>query len=289
MAKLSSDLNASLVAPSAIGDAVVVGDTSLTGNRNLTAGFPMDSRTQTKSVNDLMLSRNQYVISFSSKSKVPVWTSWQVVDKDLGTTERADEFESDQLLNNFLVVKKMKLGVTPDDYTGSCFDRGHQAPAGDRSDTHTDSEATFFMSNMAPQTAFLNRIIWKDLETYSRKLVTTDGRRLQIYAGTILRDGREGIGRNKDIQVPESFYKIVAVFKDQTTTTPMGYIAVIMPNVTSDGLDPVAEHTTACSEQRVIGKLGHLSRTWRDYVVPLSVIQAKASVDFPFLANVTPL
>lgn len=141
---------------------------------------------------------------------------------------------------------------------------------------------------MAPQTSFLNRVIWKSFETYSRKLVNDDGRKLQIYSGTILRDGREGMGPNKDIQVPEAFFKVVAVFKNKTETTPMGYIAVIMPNVTANGLDPMSENATACEEQRHGGS-GTMARKWSSYVVPLAEVEAKSGLRFPFLQSVAAL
>lgn len=70
--------------------------------RNLAAGFPLSLGTQHRSVNDLLLSREQFVVSFNAESKVPVWTSWQLVANDLGSTERADSFQSDQMLNTFL-------------------------------------------------------------------------------------------------------------------------------------------------------------------------------------------
>jgi DNA/RNA endonuclease G (NUC1) len=139
---------------------------------------------------------------------------------------------------------------------------------------------------MAPQTAFLNRVIWKDLEEYSRELVRKQGRKLQIYAGSILRNGREGIGPNKEIQVPEAFYKVIEVYEDDDARKPMGYIAVIMPNATADGLDPLAEKTIACQEQEKNSK-GRLPKKWQDYRVDLHDIQQKAGVSFPKLADVS--
>ena len=284
MSKLAEAVNESVVAPGKLGNAAVIGDTNLEGNRNVFAGYPTVTGPRVATVSDVILSREQFVVSFDSRAKVPAWTAWQVNSQDMGTTERNDGFRSDEILNRYIEVKTRDLGVTPEDYTGTCFDRGHQSPSADRTKSLRDNSATFYMSNMAPQTSFLNRIIWKDLEGHSRDLVKNDGRKLQVYAGSILRDGREGIGPNKDIQVPESFYKVVAVYENDKATKPMGYIAVVMPNVTADGLDPLAEHAAACDEQKRGGK-GKQARNWEAYRVPLKDIETKAGVSFPALAD----
>jgi DNA/RNA endonuclease G (NUC1) len=288
MSKLAEAVNESVVAPGKLGDATVIGETSLDGNRNVAGGFPTVTGSRIATSSDVILSREQFVVSFDSKAKVPAWTAWQVGSRDMGTSERSDGFRSDEILNRYIEVKTRDLGVTPEDYTGTCFDRGHQSPSADRTKSQRDNSATFYMSNMAPQTSFLNRIIWKDLEGHSRDLVKNDGRKLQVYAGSILRDGREGIGPNKDIQVPDAFYKVIKVYETDHATKPMGYIAVVMPNVTADGLDPLAEHAAACDEQKRGGK-GKQARNWEAYRVPLKDIEAKAGVSFPALADLKAL
>ena len=288
MSKLAEAVNQSVVPPGKIGDATVIGEINLDGNRNISAGFPSVTAPRIATISDVVLSREQFVVSFDSKAKVPAWTAWQVVAGDVGSADRSNGFRSDEILNQYIEAKTRDLGVTPEDYTGTCFDKGHQSPSADRTSSGRDNSATFYMSNMAPQTSFLNRIIWKDLEGHSRDLVKKDGRKLQIYAGSILRDGREGIGRNKDIQVPEAFYKIVEVFENDLSTKPMGYIAVVMPNVTADGLDPLAEHAAACDEQKHGGK-GKQARNWEAYRVPLKDIETKAGVSFPALNDLKAL
>ncbi len=286
--KLMDALKESIVLPRNIDGAMVVGDTDLTGNRNVAAGLPKQGHKRSAASGDVYLSREQFVVSFDSKAKIPAWTSWQIVDRDIGSVDRGNEFRSDDILNKFLEMRIRELGVTPEDYRGTCFDKGHQSPSADRTRTTRDNNATFYMSNMAPQTSFLNRRIWKDLESYSRDLVSEEGRKLQVYAGPILRDGREGIGRQRDIQVPEAFYKVIAVYADDRAPSPMGYIAVIMPNVTADGLDPLANIDVACDEQQR-GGTGKLSTKWEDYQVDLSEVEFKAGVRFPQFARLKPL
>ncbi len=288
MAKLADRLNQSVVSPRNLGGAMVIGDTDLTGNRNVAGGMPEVQGSYPVAANDVLLSRTQFVVAFDAKAKIPTWTSWQIVNDDVGQTDRSKDFKSDEILDAYLKVKEQNLGLSPKDYTNTCFDKGHQAPSADRSRSTMDNTATFYMSNMAPQTAFLNRRIWKDLEQHSRDLVQTNGRKLQVFAGPILRDGREGIGPNKDIQVPEAFYKVIAVYDDAAASSPSRYIAVVMPNVTADGLDPLAEREINCTEQKKGGR-GKLSTKWEDYKVSLSEIETKSRIKFPQLATVQPL
>jgi DNA/RNA endonuclease G (NUC1) len=275
------DVTAShVVAPRLVEGTPVLGEVALTGNRNVLGGMPegdyaLDSR------NTVVLSRGQYVVAFNTKAKVPRWTAWQIVKSDIGDVERSNEFLSDDILNGFMQSKKRDLGVSPSDYTNTCFDRGHQSPAKDRSRTVRDSQATFFMSNMAPQTAFLNRGIWAKHEMHTRTLVEDKGKRVQVIAGPILRDGREGIGPDKDIAVPESFFKVVLVYADKEATQPESYEAIIMPNVTSNGKDPLAERDEACAQSKGSYAQGSMSNKWKDYSVTLAEVERQTQMVFP--------
>jgi len=284
MAKLQAALDSNVVLPKKLDGAMVLGETNLTGNRNIEGGLPSLPSSFHESTDDFYLSRKQFVILYNAKAKVPVWTSWQLVKSDLGEQTRTNSFRGDPILNTYMEVKEGKKGVGADDYGNTCFDRGHQAPSADRSKNKEDNEATYFMSNMAPQTSFLNKRIWADLEVDTRELVETKGHKLQIYAGPIMRDGREGVGPDKDIQVPEAFYKVIAIYKDKEAEKPSDYIAVIMGNVTSDGLDPLANREENCKEHEH-GGTGRLSTSWKDYKVKLKEITRRAGVSFPILAD----
>jgi endonuclease G len=289
MSKLAESLNSAVVAPGKIGNLMVIGDTDLTGNRNVAGGIPeLSTGGGNQAAPDVILSRSQFVIAFDSNAKVPAWTSWQVNGNDLGSTERSDRFQNDEILDTFLEIRERSLGLSPKDYANTCFDKGHQSPAADRSQNRDDNDATFYMSNMAPQTAFLNRRPWKDLESYSRTLVKDGAGKLQIFAGPILRDGREGIGPRKDIQVPEAFFKVVAIY-DNGAAKPSRYVAAIMPNLTAAGLDPLAEKSANCDDQKRGGGKGKLSVKWQDYKTSLAEVESKTGLRFPGLGSATAL
>lgn len=280
---LSSFMNSKKVAPESVDGVPVVGESDLTLNRNVRSGLPVIKDGDDNSL--LLLSRPQFVVAFDTQSKVPVWTAWELAAKDIGSVDRADSFRSDDILNEYIRLKRNATGVDPSDYTNTCFDRGHQSPSKDRSVSESDNNATFYMSNMAPQTAFLNRGIWKSLEDYSRTLVEDKGKRLQIIGGPILKDGRERIGTNSDIAVPEAYFKIIVVYENAKEQRPEGYLAVIMPNVTSDGLDPLANKDQNCGESK--GKRsGSMSKDWKTYRATLANIEQKSRMTFPKLAGV---
>jgi hypothetical protein len=84
MASLQKALGDTLVQPQKIGDAAVIGDIDLTGNRNVEAGLPKFTASSFIPKSDVYLSRKQFVIYYNVKAKIPAWTAWQVVDTDLG-------------------------------------------------------------------------------------------------------------------------------------------------------------------------------------------------------------
>lgn len=58
-------------------------------------------------------------------------------------------------------------------YAGSGFDQGHQFNADDASCNVTDEAECWYFTNMVPQKPNLNRITWRALENYCRKVAST--------------------------------------------------------------------------------------------------------------------
>ncbi len=116
-----------------------------------------------------------------------------------------------------------------------------QGPHGDRARTPEDSNATFAMTNMAPQSPELNQHAWNDFEIYCRDLVRRHGKRLYIVCGP---QGVGGVGRHGfkkaiadgKVTVPAKCWKVVAVLDDDggddgaKVTGRTRLIAVVMPN-----------------------------------------------------------
>lgn len=92
--------------------------------------------------------------------------------------------------------------ATDMDYKGSNYDKGHLANAEDFAFDCAKDELTFRYYNCLPQTANLNRGVWKKNETLIRKWSQTDS--LYIICGGFFGNAKIG-----NIAVPSFCWKIV--------------------------------------------------------------------------------
>src|SRR5207244_1399679 len=76
-----------------------------------------------------------------------------------------------------------------EDYKGSKLDRGHMAPAGDFNDQML-KDASFFLSNMAPQSPRLNQVYWRLLEDQVRNWARPDSP-IYVFTGGFFYDPKE--------------------------------------------------------------------------------------------------
>lgn len=174
--------------------------------------------------NSYLLVNNFYVLSYSRDRGIPNWAAWRVTKTDMGNLQRQDSFRPDDRLPSGWTR------ITPSDYTGSGFDRGHVVPNADRDSSPDSMASTFLMTNMIPQTGDLNRGPWAKLEGYLRTLVTR-GNDLYIYAGAY---GEKGRLKNK-VTVPTNTWKIAVAVPAGADIGAVNentrVIAIDMPNV----------------------------------------------------------
>jgi endonuclease G len=108
---------------------------------------------------------------------------------------------------DFHVDRRTASRVSPECYTHSGYDRGHDAPNDAIAERYgADAQrATFLMSNVSPQRCGLNREPWQALE----KLVSEEYARrpVLVISGPIFDAAPERIGC--DVEVPAAFYKVV--------------------------------------------------------------------------------
>ena len=186
--------------------------------------FGNPSNAATKDPNNYLLVNNHMVISYSRDRAIPNWVAWRVTRADLGALEREDSFRPDDRL------PRGWTRVTPSDYTGSGYDRGHVAPNADRYSSREAADSTFLMTNILPQTGDLNRGPWQKLEAYLRTLVTR-GSDVYIIAGAY---GEKGKIKNK-VTIPTNTWKIAVVLPAGAPVSSVSektrVIAVDMPNV----------------------------------------------------------
>ncbi|MFA6236013.1 MAG: DNA/RNA non-specific endonuclease [Bacteriovorax sp.] len=219
---------------------VVLGNIPLDQNPNLATNIPVSLESE------IVLSRDQYILSYNKYKRVPNWVAWKLEPDQMGNSGRTNKFKADLDLEDYLVKNSLsEHAVTQTEYKGSCYDRGHQVPSADRTDTRENNESTFLMSNMIPQTPYLNRVLWAHFEKYSRDLVKKQGKKIYVIAGPIFDQDFGAIGPDQNIKVPSKEFKILFIFDANETLENI--VAVIMPNTLKDGSNPKHNRTALCS------------------------------------------
>jgi endonuclease G len=207
-------------------------------NRHIRFGMPGMAKADPAHHEAYLIARPQYVLSYNDRKKTPNWVSWCLRKEDIGKSTRGP-FEPDPLLPSRFTK------VTSHIYDGSGFDRGHMCPAQDRSNHQADMDATFYMTNIVPQSPAVNQHAWERLETYCRGL-TKDGHVLYICCGPhgvggVGKNGpRDDIGKGKvSVAVPAKVWKVILVLpgEDAEPRKNTRAIAVIMPNDQSVDFD----------------------------------------------------
>jgi endonuclease G len=151
--------------------------------------------------------------------------------------------------------------VISHDYDGSGFDRGHMCPSKDRSSTRKDCDATFYMTNIVPQSPACNQEGWERLESYCRYLAMR-GHELYIVCGPhgVGGTGKQGyrkeIGKGRlKITVPAKLWKVILVLPHANAELRRNtrVISVIMPNDQTVDFDWPKYRVSARAVERLTG------------------------------------
>lgn len=193
--------------------------TYFSDNTHLTLGNP--SNAGLEDPNNLLVERDQYVLSYSRDRNLLNWASWWVAPQWLGQSGRQDDFRVDGGLPQGFYQ------VTPTEYKRSGYDRGHMVPSGDRTSTPKDNSITFLMTNIFPQAEENNRGPWRALEEYGRDLVHQQGKLLYVIGGVYGDKGAVG-----KATIPGRTWKVMVVMDstEDKVTRRTRVIAVDMPN-----------------------------------------------------------
>lgn len=172
-------------------------------------------------------------VAFNSSTHQPDWAAWELTASETdGVEGRTNEFIQDNTVKGCPESRE---------YSGSGYDRGHMAPAGDMKWNVTAMRQSFNMTNICPQSPDLNRGAWKKLEEKCREWAVRDGV-LVIVCGPVI--GYESaknhsIGKTMRIPVPRAFFKAIIA----PCAKPPRAIAFVM-----DNLGPVGDmRQAACS------------------------------------------
>jgi endonuclease G, mitochondrial len=217
-------------------------------------GMPAPAEAKASSREAYLIERPQYVLSYNAKTRNPNWVSWRLKKEDIGSAARAAFMPDPDLPSGF---PKVASGV----YTGGGFDRGHMCPAKDRSASAEDSQATFYTTNIVPQSPASNQRGWERLEDYCRRLAK-EGYVLYIACGPhgVGGAGKNGpaneIGKGKQkVVVPQKLWKVILVLpkEDAEPRKNTRVISIIMPNDQSVDFNWAKYRTTARKVEKLTG------------------------------------
>jgi endonuclease G len=168
--------------------------------RSLPFGNPSNASADLSNRNNFLLFKRSFVLSYNNERGTLNWAAWRTTMDDLGESLPRPLFEPDPDLP--LMFKK----ITPMDYSGSGYDRGHMVPSADRFGDPSSNAETFQMTNVVPQSTDLNQYVWEKLERYARGIVRR-GSDVYTIAGVYGRKVRLKGG----VTVPSNCWKIIVV------------------------------------------------------------------------------
>jgi len=213
----------------ALGVSVTPGRADMVASSQMLLGNPDNATSSAGNKEHFLIQTPQYSLSYNDTLHFPNWVAWHLNAGDVGGTSRG-AFQPDTSLPSGFTV------ITPNDYTRTGYDRGHNCPSADRSDTRANNDAVFKMTNMTPQAHGLNAGPWEQLESYCRTLAK-QGNELYIVCGHgFSAPTHETVGRAQ-IAVPDFGWKVVVVIPDRSgndlnrITAQTRVIAVKMPNI----------------------------------------------------------
>lgn len=231
---------------------VVYADSAATFANNAEFGRP--AAASPSNVNDLLIARTTYTLSYNASHGTPNWVSYELDSRQRATgQDRCNCFTAEPML-------PADKQIFTSDYTNGGYDRGHMTRSADRTVTNGENARTFYLSNVVPQTADLNQGAWA---TFENQLAdSAAGRAVYIITGPIYAPSaparyiKQDSGQMK-IRIPDSTWKVAFIgpytmahafrhgdiqsWDDLATTT---VLAVNMPNVTGVRNDAPSKYYT---------------------------------------------
>lgn len=146
---------------------------------------------------------SEFAVLHSGETKTPLYVAQRLNAQMLEqgqNLKRKDRFYSEARLPR---SERAEL----EDYKGSGYSRGHQAPAGDMS-TAEGKAQSFSLANMAPQDPRHNGGPWSKIEQDTRRYIRRARGDVFVITGPLFDGPKETIGAGQ-VRVPSRFFKLV--------------------------------------------------------------------------------
>jgi DNA/RNA endonuclease G (NUC1) len=181
----------------------------------------------------ILLSKREYVSSYSETRGAPSWVSWNINATQFGSAPRCDCFSADQALPSNVTK------IVDFDYRNSGYDRGHMVQSESRTATLQENAATFLLTNIVPQAGENNQGPWVAFETYLNDLARTQGKEIYVVAGGEYGASPQTLKGQGRVQIPAFTWKVAVVvdggegLDDVHGTGDLQVLAIRMPNDTA--------------------------------------------------------
>ena len=160
-----------------------------------------------------------FVTSYNTQTLIPDWVAYEITAEEAeGRRERGGiEFRMDPDLRG--VTQAMR-----EDYSGSGWTKGHMMPAADAAFSTSDTMAeTFYFTNICPQNEVLNAGDWQYLEKRVRSWAKRYGS-VWVVTGPIVGKNRYGRIGDRDVVVPDSYYKALLVRRPDGSYSAIAFV-----------------------------------------------------------------
>ena len=159
-----------------------------------------------------------FVSSYNPDTKIPNWVAYELTAEETGGNRSREgiEFRMDPDLKG--VRQAMR-----EDYAGSGWTKGHLMPAADAAFSNSTMTETFYFTNICPQNETLNAGDWQYLEKTVRQWANRYGS-VWVVTGPIVGENRYGTIGDRDVVVPDAFYKALLVRKQNGSYSAIAFV-----------------------------------------------------------------
>ena len=159
-----------------------------------------------------------YVSSYNTETLIPDWVAYELTAGETGGDKTRDgiEFRMDPSLRG--VTQAMR-----EDYSGSGWTKGHLMPAADAAFSTSTMGETFYFTNICPQDETLNAGDWAYLEKRVRQWANRYGK-IWVVTGPIVGENRYGTIGDRDVVVPDAFYKALLIQKKNGSYSAIAFV-----------------------------------------------------------------
>lgn len=182
-----------------------------------------------------------YTASYNHTTLTPNWVAWELTAEEL-----SDAYDFNCPFSRDPNVDNPK--ASREDYANSGWDKGHMAPRADMKWSAQALEESYYFTNVCPQDHEMNSQAWRKIEELTRRLAKRYGS-VYVVCGPVQSTGRYGTIGKAGVQVPDAFFKALAV------QTHGGFVTVgfLVENNKQDG-SPKRYAVTVDSVEAVIGR-----------------------------------